>query len=150
MGSKTPEEKFTGKKPDVSHFKIFGSPVYFHVLKEKRNKLGASGKKGICVGYGENTKGYRIYVAGQREVITSHDVTFDEDMALSKVINLSTLRSSQEANTRELKEKDDESMPNVEEPMDLIDSHPHEPSSSRKRPSWLRGILDDAKGHVAP
>jgi len=67
-----------------------------------------------------------------------------------KVNNLPTLRSSQEANTREPKEKDDESMPDVEEPMDLIDSHPHEPSSSRKRPSWLRGILDDAEGHAAP
>jgi len=50
LGSKTPEEKFTGKKPDVSHFKIFGSPVYVHVPKEKRNKLGASGKKGIFRG----------------------------------------------------------------------------------------------------
>jgi len=95
LGSKTHEEKFTGKKPDVSHFKIFGNPVYFHVPKEKRNKLGASGKKGIFMGYGENTKGYRIYVAGQREVVISHDVTFDEDMALSKVNNLPTLRSSQ-------------------------------------------------------
>ena len=67
-----------------------------------------------------------------------------------KVNNLPTLRSSQEVDTREPKEKDDESMPDVEEPMDLIDSHPHEPSSSRKRPSWLRGILDDAEGHAAP
>eukprot|EP00253_Pinus_taeda_P009788 PITA_09788 len=41
-------------------------------------------------------------------------------------------------------------MLNVEEPMDLIDSPPQEPSSSRKRPSWLRGTLDDAEGHVAP
>ena len=40
LGSKTLEEKFTSKKPDVSHFKIFGSPVYFHVPKEKRNKMG--------------------------------------------------------------------------------------------------------------
>ena len=83
------------------------------------------------MGYGENTKGYRIYVAGQREVIISHHVTFDEDMAL----NLPTLRSSQEADSREPKEKADLSMPDVEEPMDLIDPHPHEPSSSRKRPS---------------
>ena len=80
----------------------------------------------------------------------SHDVTFDEDMALNKVDNLPTLRSSQEADTRKPKEKDDESMPDVEEPMDLIDSHPHEPSSSRKRPSCLRGLLDDAEGHTAP
>ena len=31
LGSKTPEEIFTGKKPNVSHFRIFGSPVYFRV-----------------------------------------------------------------------------------------------------------------------
>ena len=91
-----------------------------------------------------------MFTTGQREVVISHDVTFDKDMALSKVDNLLTLSSSQEADTREPKEKDDESMPDVEEPMDLIDSHPHEPSSSRKRPSWLRGILDDAEGHAAP
>ena len=73
MGSKTPEEMFTGKKLDISHFRNFGSPVYFHVRKEKMNKMGASGKKGIFVGCGENTKGYRIYVVGQREVVISHD-----------------------------------------------------------------------------
>eukprot|EP00253_Pinus_taeda_P012905 PITA_12905 len=32
-------------------------------------------------------------------------------------------------------------MPDVEEPMDPIDPLPREPSSSRKRPSWLRGLL---------
>jgi len=42
---KTPKEVFIGKKPSVSHFRIFGCPVYFHVPKEKRNKLDASGKK---------------------------------------------------------------------------------------------------------
>lgn len=148
LGSKTLEEMFAGKKPDVSHFRIFGSPVYFHVPIEKMNKLGASRKKGIFVGYGENTKGYRIYVAGQREVVISLDVTFDEDMALNKVDNLPTLRRSQEADTREPKEKDDETMLDEEEPMDPID--PPEPSSSRKRPSWLRGLLDDVEGHTTP
>ncbi|MBO1694894.1 transposase, partial [Bacteroides uniformis] len=34
LDSKTPEEVFSGKKPDVSHFRIFGCPVYFHVPKE--------------------------------------------------------------------------------------------------------------------
>lgn len=52
---KTLEEVFTGKKPNVSHFRIFGCSVYFHVPKEKRNKLEASGKKGIFVGYNENS-----------------------------------------------------------------------------------------------
>jgi hypothetical protein len=37
---------FTGKKPEVSHLKIFGCPVFIHIPKEKRNKL-EPGKKGI-------------------------------------------------------------------------------------------------------
>jgi len=90
------------------------------------------------------------FTASQREVVISHDVIFREDMALSKVNNLPTLRSSQGADTREPKEKDDESMFDVEEPMDPIDPPPHEPSSSRKRPSWLRGLLDGVEGHAEP
>jgi hypothetical protein len=39
LGMSTPEEDFTGKKPDVSHFKIFGSSVYVHVTKNARKKL---------------------------------------------------------------------------------------------------------------
>jgi hypothetical protein len=35
----TPEEAFTGKKPDVSHFKIFGSSLYVHVTKDSRKKM---------------------------------------------------------------------------------------------------------------
>ena len=80
---KTPKEVFTSNKLDVSHFINFGCPVYFHVLKEKRNKLDASGKKGTFVGYSETSKAYRIYVPGQREVEISYDVTFDEDSALA-------------------------------------------------------------------
>jgi hypothetical protein len=32
----TPEEKFIGKKPDVSHFRVFGCIAYVHVPDEKR------------------------------------------------------------------------------------------------------------------
>ena len=41
-------------------------------------------------------------------------------------------------------------MLDVEGPMDPIDPPPHEPSSSKRRPSWLKETLEDAKGHVAP
>ena len=58
VGNKTPEELFTGKKPKVSNFKIFGCPVYVHIPKDKRTKLDPSGKKGIFVGYDESVKGY--------------------------------------------------------------------------------------------
>ena len=54
LGFKTPEEMFTGKKPEVSHLKIFGCPVFVHILKERRTKLDPSGKKGIFIGYLQN------------------------------------------------------------------------------------------------
>ena len=57
---KTPEEFLIGKKPDVSYFRIIGCPIYFHVLKEKRNKLDAFGKKRTSVGYNETLKTYII------------------------------------------------------------------------------------------
>ena len=62
LGNKTPEEMFTGEKPEVSHLKIFGCPVYIHIPKEKRSKLDPSGKKGLFVGYSEQSKYYRIYI----------------------------------------------------------------------------------------
>ena len=40
LGNKTPKEMFTGENPEVSHLKMFGCPVYLHVPKEKRSKLG--------------------------------------------------------------------------------------------------------------
>jgi hypothetical protein len=84
LGIKTPEEMFTGKKPEVSHLKIFGCPMFIHIPKEKRNKLEPSGKKGIFVGYCEVSKAFRIYIPGHRHIEISRDVTFDEEVALKK------------------------------------------------------------------
>jgi hypothetical protein len=84
LGFKTLEEMFTGKKPKVSHLKIFGCPVFIHIPKEKRNKLELSGKKGIFVGYCEVSKAFRIYIPGDCHIEISRAVTFDEDALLKK------------------------------------------------------------------
>ena len=36
LGFKTPEEMFTGKKPEVSHLKIFGCPVYIFIYQKRK------------------------------------------------------------------------------------------------------------------
>jgi hypothetical protein len=64
LKDKTPEEVFSRIKPEVGHLRIFGCPVYIHVPKEKRTKMEPSGKKGVFVGYSENSKAYRIHVPG--------------------------------------------------------------------------------------
>jgi hypothetical protein len=64
LKDKTPEEVFSGIKPKVGHLRIFRCPVYIHVPMEKRTNMEPSGKKGVFVGYSENSKAYMIYVPG--------------------------------------------------------------------------------------
>ena len=66
------------------HLKIFGFPVYVHILKEKRTKLDPSGKKGIFVGYYEVSKAFSIYISRFHHIEISRDVTFDEETTLKK------------------------------------------------------------------
>ena len=65
LGTSIPEENFTGKKPDVSHFKIFGSFFYVHVTKNARKKLELTAKVGIFVGYTETPHNYRVYFSNR-------------------------------------------------------------------------------------
>jgi len=62
----------------------FGCPICVHVPKEKRTKLEPFGKKGIFVGYSEDTKAFRVYVSWQNYIKTCRDVIFDEDAAFWK------------------------------------------------------------------
>ena len=59
LDKKTPEEVFLGDKPEVSHLRIFGFPVYIHIPKEKRTKLDPYGKC-IFIGYNDTSKDYQI------------------------------------------------------------------------------------------
>ena len=50
LGMSTPEEAFTGKKPDISHLNIFGSSIYIHVTNDARKKLEPTAKVGMFLG----------------------------------------------------------------------------------------------------
>lgn len=88
LDNKTPKEVFTSVNPSIGHLRIFGCPVYFHMLKDKRNNMEAIGRKGTIFKYFENSKAFRIYISSQRNIKFSRDVTFNEDNALRKVRDL--------------------------------------------------------------
>jgi hypothetical protein len=46
LGRKTPEEAFTGSRPDVEHLCIFGCLMFSHVPSEKRTKIVSHNKEG--------------------------------------------------------------------------------------------------------
>jgi hypothetical protein len=79
VGSMTPEEAFSGRKPQVGHFRIFGCITYSYVPSEKRTKLEPTTERGIFVGYSETSKAFRIYLPSLRR-----DVGFEEDRAFRK------------------------------------------------------------------
>ncbi len=74
----TPEEKFTSKKPNVSHLKVFGCIAYEHVPDEKRSKLDPKAENCIFIGYSLEQKGYRCFNPSTRKLQVSRDVVFDE------------------------------------------------------------------------
>jgi hypothetical protein len=78
----TPEEDFTGNKPDVSHFKIFSSSVYVHVTKYAKKKLEPTVEVGIFVGYTETPHNYRVYFPNSKMTIMRWDIKFDEGKAM--------------------------------------------------------------------
>ena len=45
LEDKTPQEVWTGKKPSLSHLRVFGFDAYVHVLKEKRTKLDSKSER---------------------------------------------------------------------------------------------------------
>lgn len=84
LGKKTPEGVFTGKKPEVSHLRIFRCVTYCHIPDEERSKLDQIAKKGYVVGYSETSKAYKIYVPSSRKIVVRRDVKFMEDKAFKK------------------------------------------------------------------
>ncbi len=67
----TPEEKYSGKKPDLSHLKVFGCIAYVHVSNELRTKLDPKAKKCVFIGYSIEQKGYICYNHVTREMRVS-------------------------------------------------------------------------------
>ena len=55
-----PHEVWYGKKPSVSHLKVFDCDACVHVPKEKRSKLNKKAIKCIFIGCKEGMKGYKL------------------------------------------------------------------------------------------
>ncbi|GBO28103.1 Retrovirus-related Pol polyprotein from transposon TNT 1-94 [Araneus ventricosus] len=74
----SPTEIWTGRKPSLRHFKIFGSIAYAYTPSIKRNKLQNKADIGIFVGYARKTKGYRIWLLRKKDVIKTIHAKIDE------------------------------------------------------------------------
>ncbi|KAA0060607.1 Retrovirus-related Pol polyprotein from transposon TNT 1-94 [Cucumis melo var. makuwa] len=76
--NQTPEEAWSGQKPNIDNFRIFGCIAYAHVPDAKRSKLDDKGEKCIFHGVCEQSKTYKLYNLITKKIVISRDVVFNE------------------------------------------------------------------------
>ena len=96
---KTPTELWKGRKPSLSHIRIWGAPA--HVLRKDPNKLESRTEVCMFVGYPKGTRGGLFYSPSDKKVIVSTHATFLEEDYISNFkpkskIILEELDSAQE------------------------------------------------------
>ncbi len=144
VANMTPFEAWTGVKPDVKHLRSFGCIVYAHIPKDERKKLDPKAKKCVLLGYGTETKGYRLYDPQSSRVIYSRDVKFNEsEFGIEKELPDRELQADQLINL-ELSNDDD----NVEEDeTNYVEFNVRQPVRERRAPDrfgeWVTVASED-------
>ena len=57
----TPEEAWSGEKPSVDYFRVFGCVRHVHIPDAKRNKLEDKSVSCVLFGVSSESKGYRMF-----------------------------------------------------------------------------------------
>jgi len=79
---KTPEEAYSGRKPNIGHLRAYGCVAYAHIPKERRQKLKPTAVKACLIGYMPTSRQYRLYEPEKGEVIISTAPIFTENKHL--------------------------------------------------------------------
>jgi hypothetical protein len=75
---KTSYELLTGKKPNDSYFRVFGSKYFILIKKGRSSKFAPKDVEGFLLGYDSNTRAYRVFNKSTGLVEVSCDIVFDE------------------------------------------------------------------------
>jgi hypothetical protein len=73
---KTSYELLTGKKPNVSYFRVFGSKYFILIKRSRKSKFAPKAVEGFLLGYDSNTRAYRVF--NKSTGLVSCDIVFDE------------------------------------------------------------------------
>ncbi|KAJ0926043.1 putative RNA-directed DNA polymerase [Helianthus annuus] len=79
LDNQVPEELWSGIKPTVDYFRVFGCIGYVHVPSQLRTKLDDRSHKCVLLRVSRESKAYRLYDPTQKKIVVSRDVVFDEE-----------------------------------------------------------------------
>jgi transposase InsO family protein len=71
-------ELLTGKKPNVSYFRVFGSKCFILIKRGRNSKFAPKVVEGFLLGYDSNTRADRVFNKSTGLVEVSCDIVFDE------------------------------------------------------------------------
>jgi hypothetical protein len=74
-------ELLTGKKPNVSYFRVSGSKCFILIKRGRSFKFAPKPVEGFLLGYDSNTRAYRVFNKSTGLVGVSCDIVFDETNA---------------------------------------------------------------------
>lgn len=74
--NRTLEEAWSGMKPTVEYFRVFGCLAHVHVPYQKRIKLHDKSIQCVLLGVSDESKAYRLFDPVSKKIIVSRDVVF--------------------------------------------------------------------------
>jgi hypothetical protein len=75
---KTSYELLTGKMPNVSYFRVFGSKCFILIKRGRNSKFAPKAVEGFLLSYDSNIRAYRFFNKSTGLVEVSCDIVFDE------------------------------------------------------------------------
>lgn len=150
----TPQEAWSGEKPSVDFFRVFGCMAYAHVPKAKRTKLEDRSTACVLLGVSEESKAYRLYDPVTKRIVISRDVVFEEDKKWSWDITHGDEAAIElHCEDDEVERQSEEEAPQMEETGEASSivegesSNPQEPVATsregmvRRTPAWMDDCL---------
>ncbi|MDV3187719.1 MAG: hypothetical protein Q8836_02375 [Sweet potato little leaf phytoplasma] len=153
----TPEEKWTGKPPNLQYLKVFGCVGFLH---QRLGKLKARVVKYMFLRLTEGVKGYRLWHPVERRCINSRDVTFreqemymlhdktSEKSLATKDTHIEVEHNAHSSNTEtepENAEEEDSEQRTEDEATEMIQEHPDLQNYSLARDKQRRNIVPPAR-----
>ena len=89
LSDSTPEESWSGNKPDISCLRVFGCRAFIHIPDKLRGKLLAKSLVCTFIGYAQQCKAYHLVHQPSKRFIDSCDIIFNKggtSMSYERVI----------------------------------------------------------------
>ncbi|XP_074362133.1 uncharacterized protein LOC141702330 [Apium graveolens] len=148
--NRTPLQLWSGRRPTVSHLKIFECVCYIYVPIEKQHKLEDKVDKEILLGYSSQSKGYWVYNPQNNKLQVSRDVVFDENASwdweqndiniiyvITETFNPEPIPTMVGQHEEHFREESDSSSNNSDSPKYEYDSFSDSPPTKTRRLSDL-------------